>query len=69
MYNDNFRPTRLYMKKIENENKELKEQINKTIDYINEELIPYGDEWHWDSATIGDMVNELLDILKGGNKE
>lgn len=48
---------------------ELQERVNKAIKYINEKLIPYGEEWFWNSATIGDMVNKLLDILKGSDKE
>lgn len=51
------------------ENWQLRQRIHKAIEYINEKIIPYGDEWNWDSSTIGDMINNLLNILKGSDKE
>lgn len=43
--------------------------IDKAIDYIIYELIPYGDEWHWDDTSIRDYVLDLLNILKGVEDE
>lgn len=42
-------------------------KVNKVIEYINNELLPYGDEWHWDAGSIRDYVCNLLDILKGSD--
>ena len=38
--------------------------IYKAIEFINDVLIPYGDEWHWDDSSIRDYVELLLNILQ-----
>lgn len=45
----------------------LEQKIDRAIEYIKEELIPYGDDWCWDDFSIKDYVLELLEIL--GDKE
>ena len=62
----------IIIEKLEKENEKLKEQnkmtdeqIEKAIKFINEELLPYGNEWHWDTGGIEDYVLDLLNILGG----
>ena len=42
---------------------------SKAIEYIENKLIPYGDEWHWDEGGISYMVDDVLNILKGEENE
>lgn len=46
-----------------------KESNEKAIEFIEKELIPYGDDWFWDDAHIRDLVIELLNKLKGEDNE
>ena len=48
---------------------ELHKRIEDAIEYIKEQLLPYGNEWHWDDAGIEDYVIDLLDILEGKDNE
>lgn len=52
-----------YTEKLWKEKEELKQRIDKAIKYINKELLPYGDDWHWDDAGIRYYVEILLEIL------
>ena len=56
-----------YIKQLQQENKQLKEVIDKAIEYIESKEYEYGDEEQDNYIyDIGfDEVNELLDILKG----
>ena len=45
-----------------------KSRITKAIAYINNELLPYGDEWHWDDVFIRDYICDLLTILNPKRK-
>lgn len=47
--------------------KEYKQRIDKAIDYINNTVIPFGDEWHWDNNCIEDYVNNIITILQGSD--
>ena len=38
-----------------------------SINFIETYLIPLGDDWHWDNASIRDDVIDLLNILKEDN--
>ena len=50
---------------VKDENRELGLRIDKAIEYIKNDLIPFGDEWHWDEGGIGNMVEDVLNILEG----
>jgi len=39
---------------------------NNALVYINNILIPYGDDWYWDDSSIRDYVVELANMLKEG---
>lgn len=50
-------------------NLDKKARIEKSIEYIENNLIPFGEEWHWDNGCIKDYIIELLKILKGEDND
>ena len=54
-----------YNMKLKDKVEGLQDRIDKAIKNIEEDLIPYGNEYHWDDASLEDYVKEVLDILKG----
>jgi hypothetical protein len=57
-----------YKGTLQDQINELQDRIDKAIEYIENDLIPYGNEYHWDNASLEDEVKELLDILRGNNE-
>lgn len=47
--------------------KHLEDRVDKARDYINNVLIPFGNDWYWDHYELEDYVLKLLEIL--GDKE
>lgn len=50
---------------IEKQNEEI-EQLKSVLDEIREllnETFEYGDEWHWDSGTIRDYLEDIEKLL------
>ena len=54
---------------LDSEYQIVSHRIDKVIEYIEKRLLPYGDEWHWDDAYLRDMVEVVLEELKGEDKE
>ena len=74
----NLRQKEMLKDLIESKNNtinELKQRINKAIEYIeenkNKTYAPYGDNEDYDYETCldGDEIKELLEILKGNDKD
>ena len=54
---------------LQKENELLRVRKTKAIEYIDNELLPFGDYWHWDNAGIEDLVVELRTKLRGEDNE
>lgn len=54
-----------YAEKIEKENKELKQKIDKAIKYIKEELYEVGGQVHGSDLPYDEAIKPLLEILEG----
>ena len=67
-YQDNRQRKLDYERERLNKGKILQDRIDKAIKFIEEDLIPYGNEYHWDNASLEDIVKDLLNILKGDDK-
>ncbi len=46
-----------------------KTKNDRAVEYIKKEVIPYGNEWHWDDGGIRYYVEEVLNILNGRSDE
>lgn len=55
----------MFLSKVADKKQDI---IDISIKYIDTELIPYGEECHWDDYGIKDHVLKLRDKLQGGNK-
>lgn len=57
------------IEKLQQENQQLKDRISKAIEYINDLLLDFYD-YECEQLIVGKyMINELLETLKGNNKE
>lgn len=68
VWEENERLKKEYKSKVDDIGK-LTSKIYKTIEYINNTVIPFGDEWHWDNGSIEYYVNNIITILQGSDKE
>ena len=60
---------KISLKDVEYQEKlKYKSRIDKANEYINEEIIPFGNEWHWDNSALEDYIDNLLNILEGNDK-
>ena len=58
-----------YINYLQQENQQLKDRISKAIEYINDLLLDFYD-YECEQLIVGKyMINELLETLKGNNKE
>ena len=48
--------------KLQQENQQLKSVLDEIRELLNE-TFEYGDEWHWDSGTIRDYLEDIEKLL------
>ncbi len=47
---------------------DLYQIVQEAIHTIEDVIIPFGDSWYWDNATLRDYMYDLLNILKGSEE-